>query len=162
LKGLLLSSDLWHHSRLTRFPTCSTIVKYSCGLGVPPAPDRLIDNGAKYQFFLLPSSFFLLPSILYIRYIRYRIRCRTSFFLLSFTSVTSVTSVTESVAELPSSFFLLSFTSVTSVTELPSSFFLLSFTSVTSVTSVTESVAELPSSFCLLLTRGAKMSRSPC
>ncbi|MEG4275013.1 MULTISPECIES: hypothetical protein, partial [unclassified Microcoleus] len=33
----------------------------------------------------------------YIRYIRYKIRCRTSFFLKS---VTSVTSVTKSVAEL--------------------------------------------------------------
>ena len=28
------------------------------------------------------SSFILLPDIRYIRYIRYRIRCRTSFFLL--------------------------------------------------------------------------------
>jgi hypothetical protein len=28
----------------------------------------------------LTSSFFLLPDIRYIRYIRYRIRCRTSFF----------------------------------------------------------------------------------
>src|SRR6476469_490501 len=45
-----------------------------------------------------PSSFFPLPSS--IRYIRYRIPCRTSLFLLP--SVTSVTSVTESLAELPS------------------------------------------------------------
>src|SRR4028119_1046306 len=46
---------------------------------------------------LYHNPFFLLPNI---SYIRYRIRCRTSFFL---TSVTSVTSVTESVAELSSS-----------------------------------------------------------
>ncbi len=46
------------------------------------------------------SPFFLLPDIRYIRYIRYRIRCRTSFLR---TSVISVISVTESVAELPSS-----------------------------------------------------------
>ncbi|MEG3886131.1 hypothetical protein QT971_18265, partial [Microcoleus sp. herbarium19] len=32
------------------------------------------------SFFL--SSFFLLPSILDIRYIRYRIRCRTDFYFL--------------------------------------------------------------------------------
>ena len=38
------------------------------------------------------SSFFLPPSILYIRYIRYRIRCRTSFFLLLFHGMSFVES----------------------------------------------------------------------
>jgi hypothetical protein len=41
------------------------------------------------SYFLLPTSYFLLPTsdrhrtdIRYIRYIRYTIRCRTSFFLI--------------------------------------------------------------------------------
>src|SRR4028119_1748488 len=33
------------------------------------------------KIFLLPTSLFLLPDIRYIRYIRYRIRCRTSFLI---------------------------------------------------------------------------------
>ena len=55
-------------------------------LGSQPAPGNQL-------IFLLPSSDGHRTGIRYIRYIR----CRTSFFL------TSVTSVTESVAELPSS-----------------------------------------------------------
>ena len=35
------------------------------------------------EFLFLCSPFFLLPDIRYIRYIRYRIRCRTPFFLLT-------------------------------------------------------------------------------
>ncbi|TAE13743.1 MAG: hypothetical protein EAZ25_09745 [Oscillatoriales cyanobacterium] len=39
-----------HHSRLTGFPACSTKSEFSCGVGVPPAHERLIENGARSQF----------------------------------------------------------------------------------------------------------------
>ncbi|TAE54919.1 MAG: hypothetical protein EAZ88_07780 [Oscillatoriales cyanobacterium] len=38
-----------HHSRLTGFPACSTKSEFSCGVGVPPAHERLIENGARSQ-----------------------------------------------------------------------------------------------------------------